>query len=60
MAYLQGRDYVVPKDVAPLIADTLSHRLILRPEAENEGLTAEKILDDITRSVQTPRISLWA
>ena len=56
MAYLQGRDYAVPKDIYPLFIDTLSHRLILRPEAENENITSAKILDGILRSVQAPRI----
>ena len=56
MAYLQGRDYVVPKDIAPLLTDTLSHRLILRPGAEHDGITTGKILDKIVSSVRMPRI----
>jgi len=56
LAYLQGRDYVVPKDIAPLFNDTLSHRLILRPGAENENITTAKILDGIMHSVHAPRI----
>jgi len=56
MAYLQGRDYVVPKDITPLFVDTIAHRLILRPGAENENITAAKILDGILRSVYEPRI----
>jgi len=56
-AYLQGRDYVVPNDIAPLFVDTLAHRLILRPGADNENITATKILDSIINHVQAPRIS---
>jgi len=56
MAYLQGRDYVVPKDIFPLFNDTLSHRLIMRPGAENENITTAKILDGILSSVHAPRI----
>ena len=56
MAYLQGRDYVVPKDIFPLFVDALSHRLILRPGAENENITTAKILDGIMQSVHAPRI----
>ncbi|MCL2202206.1 MAG: MoxR family ATPase [Oscillospiraceae bacterium] len=56
LAYLQGRDYVVPKDISPLLSDTLSHRLILRPGAENENITTTKILDAILQSVPAPRI----
>ena len=56
MAYLQGRDYVIPKDITGLFADTLTHRLILRPGAENENITTAGILDGILRSVYAPRI----
>jgi MoxR-like ATPase len=56
-AYLQGRDYVTPKDIIPLFVDTLAHRLILRPGAENENITPVKILDGILKSVHSPRVS---
>ena len=55
-AYLQGRDYVVPGDITPLFVNTLAHRLVLRPGAENENITAEKILSGIIKGVQIPRI----
>jgi len=56
-AYLQGRDYVTPKDIAPLFVDTLAHRVILRPGAENENVKPAKILDSILNSISAPRIS---
>ena len=56
-AYLQGRDYVLPNDITPLFTDTLAHRLILRPGAENENRTAAKILNDILNSVKSLKIS---
>ena len=56
MAYLQGRDYIVPTDVTALFIDTLSHRLVLRPGAENERITAAGVLDSVLRSVYAPRI----
>lgn len=55
-AYLQGRDYVTPKDIVPLFIDTLSHRVILRPGAENENISAAKILDDILKTVHAPKV----
>lgn len=57
MAFLQGRDYMVPKDIAPVFVDTLSHRLLLRPEAANSSMTAESILKDLFRSVAAPRMT---
>ena len=56
-AYLQGRDYVVPNDIGPLFIDTLAHRLVMRPGAENENITATKVLTGIIYSVNAPRIS---
>jgi MoxR-like ATPase len=56
-AYLQGRDYVIPNDISPLLIDTLAHRLVLRPGVENENITAVKILEKIINSTSVPRIS---
>ena len=56
MAFLQGRDYVVPKDITPIFIDAMAHRLILRPGAENEGVSAAKILKNILASVHAPKI----
>jgi len=56
-AYLQGRDYVTPNDVTPLFIDTIAHRLVLRPGAENENITAEKILGEILDSIKPLKIS---
>jgi len=55
-AYLQGRDYVVPNDITPLLNDVLAHRVILRPGAENENITEKDVLRDIINSVEPPRI----
>ena len=57
MAYIQGRDYVTPKDIHPLFTDILAHRMILKPGVENESITAAKILDGILHSIYAPRIS---
>jgi len=55
-AFLQGRDYVLPNDITPLFTDTLAHRLVLRPGAENDNITAVKILNDILSSVKTLKV----
>jgi len=46
-AALRGRDHVLPDDIKSLVAVTLAHRLIVRPEAELRGQTALGILKDI-------------
>jgi len=55
-AFLQGRDYVIPNDITPLFIDTLAHRLVLRPGAENENITAAKILTGILSSVKPVKV----
>ncbi len=47
LAAIRGRDYVTPDDIKTLVPLTLSHRLILKPEAELRGRTALAILEDI-------------
>ena len=56
-AYLQGRDYVIPSDIAPLFVETLAHRLVLHPGAENENITAHKILNEIAKSVKPLKVT---
>lgn len=46
-AALAGRDYVIPDDVKRLVPITLAHRLILKPESQLRGRTAERILQEI-------------
>ena len=47
LAAIRGRDYVIPDDIKTLVPLTLSHRLILKPEAELRGRTAHTILEDV-------------
>jgi MoxR-like ATPase len=54
-AWLSGRNYVTPDDVKAMARPTLRHRVLLRPEAELEGATADGVLDGILSSVPVPR-----
>jgi MoxR-like ATPase len=54
-AWLSGRDFVTPDDVKALARPTLRHRLMLRPEAELDGMTTDGILDSVLASVPVPR-----
>ncbi len=54
-ALLHGRAFVIPDDVAELALPALRHRVILNPEAEVEGRTADAILEEVVKSVQVPR-----
>ncbi|MCL2498880.1 MAG: MoxR family ATPase [Defluviitaleaceae bacterium] len=54
-AAMQGRDFVIPDDVRFLAAPVLRHRVILKPEAEIEGITPDGIIDTILGQVKAPR-----
>ena len=54
-AALQGRSYVVPDDVKSLAAPVLRHRILLRPEAEIEGIDADSAIRRIIAGVDVPR-----
>lgn len=54
-AALQGRSYVTPDDVKYVLAPTYRHRIILRPEAEIEGLDADAVIRRLAAGVPVPR-----
>jgi MoxR-like ATPase len=55
LAALRGRAYVTPDDVKDLAHPLLRHRVILRPEAEIEGLTPDRVIDRVLAGVPVPR-----
>jgi MoxR-like ATPase len=58
LAYIRGRRYALPQDVADLAPDVLRHRLVLSYEGIASGITAEAIIDDLLRRHPAPRIDL--
>jgi MoxR-like ATPase len=54
-AALQGRDYVTPDDVKLVIPPVFRHRLLLKPEAEIEGLDADAVIRRLLSQVEVPR-----
>jgi len=51
LAALRGRDHVLPDDIKYLVPPTLTHRLIVKPEAELRGRTASAIVRDLLTEV---------
>lgn len=51
-AVLEERGYVIPEDVQDVFIDVCAHRLVLRPQARIEGVTAESILREIMEQVK--------
>jgi len=54
LAFLRGRDYVLPQDVTDLVPDVLRHRLVLSYEALAEGLTSDQILMKVMQQIPAP------
>ncbi len=50
-AWLSGRDYVDPQDIRAIVHDVLRHRLTLSYEAQGEGVTPDKVVDEIVTQV---------
>ncbi len=50
-AWLSGRDYVDPQDVRAIVHDVLRHRLTLSYEAQGEGVTPDRVVDEIVTQV---------
>ncbi|MEI5909484.1 MoxR family ATPase [Bacillus spongiae] len=53
-ALLYGRSYVIPDDVQYLAPFVFSHRIILKPEARYEGISAEEIIERIITRIPVP------
>ncbi len=54
-AALQGRHYVTPDDIKRVILPVLRHRILLKPEAEIEGLDADAVIHRVLSQVEVPR-----
>ena len=54
LAFLRGRDYVLPDDVSDLAPDVLRHRLVLSYEALADGLTPDQLVYKIMQRIAPP------
>ncbi len=55
VAFMDGRDYVVPDDVLEMVNPVLRHRLILSPNSAFEGVQSDEILNQLVQEVDVPR-----
>jgi MoxR-like ATPase len=58
LAFLRGRDYVLPYDVSELAADVLRHRVVLSYEALADDVSADDIIARVLRAVPEPEVVL--
>ena len=53
-AWLQGRDSVTPEDIKNVAFDVLRHRVLLTYEAEAEGITVDKLVNELLQRIPIP------
>ncbi|WP_213520073.1 MoxR family ATPase [Nonlabens sp.] len=54
-AAIKGRDFVTPDDIKFIATAVMRHRIILTPEREMEGLTADRAVAQILENIEIPR-----
>ena len=50
-----GQFTLTPDDVKAVAVPVLRHRLVLRPEADLEGVTTDHVVNDIVAAVEVPK-----
>jgi MoxR-like ATPase len=58
LAFVRGRDYVLPQDVFDMARDVFRHRLVLSYEALSDNVTADDLLSAVLARVQAPVVPL--
>ena len=58
LAFVRGRDYVLPPDVVDMAMDVIRHRLVLSYEALSDNVTPDDILKMILNRVPVPVVPL--
>jgi MoxR-like ATPase len=57
LAYLRGRDHLLPQDVYDIAYDVLNHRLVLSFDAVADGVTVDDVLIEVMTTVLAPRVT---
>jgi MoxR-like ATPase len=55
LAYLDGRDYVLPEDIKDVARDVFNHRILLNYEAEADNISTSQIIETILKKVAIGR-----
>ncbi len=53
-AFLRGKTFVTPVDIAKMAKDVLRHRIIMSYEAEAEGITSDRVVEKVLEAVPIP------
>lgn len=55
LAATEGRDFLIPDDIKQSALPILRHRLVLKPEADLEGMTADQVIREVLNSIEVPK-----
>jgi MoxR-like ATPase len=55
IAATEGRDFLIPDDIKVAALPILRHRLVLKPEADLEGMTADQVVREVIKAVEVPK-----
>ena len=58
LAYVRGRDYVLPQDVFDMVHDVMRHRIVPSFEALSEDVTSDNILATVLKRIPVPTVPL--
>ena len=58
LAYVRGREYVLPQDILDMVLDVVRHRLVLSYEALSDNIASDEILTKILDRVPVPVVPL--
>ncbi|MFZ0979968.1 MAG: MoxR family ATPase [Candidatus Acidiferrales bacterium] len=54
-AAMEGRDFLIPDDVKSIAPPILRHRMILKPEADLEGVTPDQVVAEVVAGIAVPK-----
>jgi len=55
IAAMEARAYLIPDDIKAAATPVLRHRIVLKPEADLEGIAADQVVAEVLRSVEVPK-----
>jgi MoxR-like ATPase len=55
LAAMDGRGYAIPDDIKSAAPPVLRHRLAVRPEADIEGVTPDRVVEEVLAAVEVPK-----
>lgn len=55
LAAMDGRDYLIPDDIKYVAPPVLRHRLLVKPEADIEGITPDRVVEEVLAAVEVPK-----